>query len=209
MSRWGAIALGMALIAVTCTGCGDDTKSHGEAALKDACEGVLGSGLIKEARASEEFDSLHTADGERSHAAASKSLTKKGHAAYTCLLDDEDSSTSESGALSIKFSPNRGALFPEDQKQSYSAYKAYRLENGMQAISESGSATVYFECRSPYRTSPFPVTGRFQTDLDLSDQAEFQALFSSSRKMVGLLKCENEIKFPDPATMKYLPLKKN
>ncbi|MFG3194509.1 hypothetical protein ACGFYT_00090 [Streptomyces sp. NPDC048208] len=209
MSRYGAVALGLTLMAVACSGCSGETKPHGEAAVKGACEGVLDSGLIKEARAGDEFNSLHTADGERSHAAASKSLTEKGNSAYTCLLDDENSSTSESGALSIKFSPKQGALFPEDQKQSYSAYKAYRINKGMQAISESGSVTIHFECKSPHRMFPLSVTGHFQSDFDLSDQAMFRALFSSSRKMVKLLKCENEIKFPDPAKMKYLPLKKN
>ncbi|MFI8350453.1 hypothetical protein [Streptomyces sp. NPDC085596] len=199
----------MALVALACTGCGGDTKLHGEAALKGACEGVFDSGTINEARKSEEFDSLHVASGPRSHAAAVKSLTGKRHAAYVCLLDDKDSSKYESGALSIKFSPGQGGLFPEDETRSYSTYKAYKLGNGMQATTESGGADVYFPCDSSDRFRPLFVTGTFQSDLDLSNQAKFRTLFQSSRKMVKLLKCENEIKFPDPAKMKYLPLKKN
>ncbi|MYS18331.1 hypothetical protein [Streptomyces sp. SID4982] len=201
---------GMALVTtLACTGCAGDTKPHGEAALKGACEGVLDSETINEARKSEEFDSLHVASGPRSHAAAVKSMTEKRHAAYVCLLDDNDSSKDESGALSIKFSPGQGRLFSEDETRSYSTYKVYKLGNDMQAISESGGADVYFQCDSSDRFRPLFVTGGFQSDLDLSNQAKFRTLFQSSRKMVKLLKCENEIKFPDPATMKYLPLKKN
>ncbi|MFJ8733396.1 hypothetical protein [Streptomyces bauhiniae] len=70
----------------------------------------------------------------------------------------------------------------------------YKLGNGMQAITESGGADVYFQCDSSDRLRPLYVTGTFQSDLDL---------------MVKLLKCENDIKFPDPATMKYLPLQKD
>ncbi|MGW5335620.1 hypothetical protein [Streptomyces bauhiniae] len=210
MTRSGVVALGMALVALACAGCGGgDTKPRGEAALKSGCEGVFDPATIKEARKSEDFDSLHVASGPRSHAAAAKSMTEKNHAAYVCLLDDQDSSTSESGALSIKYSPNQGRLFPEDETRSYSTFKAYKLGNGMQAITESGGADVYFRCELSDRLRPFYVTGAFQSDVDLSSQAKFRTLFRSSRKMVKLLKCENDIKFPDPATMKYLPLQKD
>ncbi|MFF0712650.1 hypothetical protein ACWEVM_30535 [Streptomyces bauhiniae] len=210
MTRAGVVTLGMALVALACTGCGGgDAKPHGEAALKSACEGVFDPGTINEARKSEDFDGLHVASGARSHAAAAKSLTEKRHAAYVCLLDDQDSSTSESGALSIKFSPNQGRLFPEDETRSYSSFKAYKLGNGMQAITESGGADVYFRCDLSDRLRPLYVTGAFQSDLELSSQAKFRTLFQSSRKMVALLKCDNRINFPDPATMKYLPLQKD
>ncbi len=210
MTRSGVVALGMALIALACAGCGGgDAEPRGEAALKKACEGVFDAATINEARKSEDFDSLHVAGGPRSHAAAAKSMTEKRHAAYVCLLDDQNSSKSESGALSITYSPNRGRLFPEDQNQSYSAFKAYKLGNGMQAITEYGGADVYFQCELSDHLRPFYVTGSFQSDLDLSSQAKFRILFQSSRKMVKLLKCENDIKFPDPATMKYLPLQKD
>ncbi|MGW1132991.1 hypothetical protein [Streptomyces griseoluteus] len=210
MTRSGVVALGMALIALACAGCGGgETEPHGEAALKKACEGVFDAATINEARKSEDFDSLHVASGPRSHAAAAKSMTEKRHAAYVCLLDDQNSSKSESGALSITYSPNRGRLFPADQNRSYSAFKAYKLGSGMQAITEYGGADVYFQCELSDRLRPFYVTGSFQSDLDLSSQAKFRTLFQSSRKMVKLLKCENDIKFPDPATMKYLPLKED
>ncbi|MGA5650040.1 hypothetical protein ACPCI1_00090 [Streptomyces seoulensis] len=200
----------MALVTLACAGCGGgDAKPQGEEALKTACEGVLDPGTINEARKSEDFDSLHVASGPRSHAAAVKSLTDEGHSAYVCLLDDQNSSTSEAGALSIKFSPDQGRLFPEDETRSYSAFRAYKLTNGMQAITESGGADVYFPCDLSDRPRPLYVTGSFQSELDLSTQARFRTLFQSSRKMVTLLKCENDIKFPDPATMNSLPLHKD
>lgn len=213
MTRSGVITLGMALVTLACAGCGaGDAKPHGEAALKSACEGVFDTGTINEARKSEDFDSLNVASGPRSHAAAVESLTEKRHAAYVCLLDNQDyqnSSTSEAGALSIKFSPDQGRLFPEDETRSYSSYKVYKLANGMQAITESGGADVYFQCDLSDRLRPLYVTGAFQSDLDLSSQAKFRTLFRSSRKMLALLKCENNIKFPDPTTMKSLPLQKD
>ncbi|MEU6387507.1 hypothetical protein ABZ847_28565 [Streptomyces bauhiniae] len=200
----------MALVALACAGCGGgEAQPQGEMALKTACEGVFDPGTINEARKSEDFDSLHIASGPRSHAAAAKSLTEKRHSAYVCLLDDQDSSTSEGGALSIKFSPDQGRLFPEDETRSYGAFKVYKLTNGMQATTESGGADVYFPCDLPDRSRPLYVTGYFQSDLDLSTQARFRMLFQSSRKMVAILKCENDIKFPAPATMNSLPFQKD
>ncbi|GHF24338.1 hypothetical protein E5082_05325 [Streptomyces griseoluteus] len=209
MSRYSLRAVGAALVVVLCAGCGGNEKPHGEAALKSACEGVFDDGLINEARKSDDFNDLHVASGTRSHAAAVKTMLDEDHAAYACILDDKDSSDSDAGALSIKFTPGMRTLFPEDQNRSYGAYKAYKLGNGMQATIEAGGADVYFECESKDRMRPLTVTGTFHNDFDLSSEARFRPLFRSSLKVAKLLKCENNIKFPDPATMKYLPLQKD
>lgn len=136
-------------------------------------------------------------------------MLDEDHAAYACLIDDKDSSKTDSGALSIKFIPGLGPLFSLDETQSYSGYKAYKLGNGMQATIESDSASVYFQCESKDRMRPLSVTGTIYSDFYISFEARFRPLFRSSLKVAKILKCENEIKFPDPAKMKYLPLKKN
>ncbi|MBV1945439.1 hypothetical protein [Streptomyces sp. BV129] len=209
MSRRILFALGAALAVLACAGCGGDDKPHGEAALKNACEGVFDNGMIAEARKSDDFEELHVADGSRSHASAVKTMLDEDHAAYTCILDDKDSSESDSGALSIKFTPGLGPLFSPDETRSYAGYKASKLGNGIQANIEPESAIVYFQCESKDRMRPLSVTGTFSSDFSLSSEARFRPLFHSSLKVAKLLKCENEIKFPDPATIKYLPPRKN
>ncbi|WP_330235286.1 hypothetical protein [Streptomyces sp. NBC_00566] len=209
MSRHILLTLGAALTVLACAGCSGDTKPHGEAALKGACEGVFDTKMITEARKSDSFDDLHVADGPRSHASAVKTMLDEDHAAYACIVDDKDSPKSDSGALSIKFIPGLGPLFSPGETQSYGGYKSSKLGNGMQAIIEPESASVYFQCDSKDRMRPLSVTATFYSDFSLSPEARFQTLFRSSLKVTKILKCENEIKFPDPATMKYLPLKKN
>ncbi|BDH07433.1 hypothetical protein [Streptomyces seoulensis] len=208
MSRHILLALGAALAVLACAGCGVETKPYGEAALKDACEGVLDTKMIAEARKSDNFGDLHVADGTRSHASAVKTMLEEDHAAYACIVDDKSSSKSDSGALSIKFIPGLGPLFSPDETQSYGGYRSSKLGNGMQAIIEPESASVNFQCASKDWMRPLSVTGKFYSDFPLSSRARFQPLFQSSLKVAKILKCQNAIQFPDPAEMKYLPPKK-
>ncbi|MFJ3664715.1 hypothetical protein ACIPPM_30170 [Streptomyces sp. NPDC090119] len=193
---------------LVCAGCGG-TKPHGEAALKSACEGVFDTKTITEARKGENFDDLHVADGARSHASAVKTMLDEDHAAYACIIDDKDSSKSDAGALSIKFIPGLGPLFSPNETQSYGGYRASKLDNGMQAGAEPNTVSVYFQCKTKDRMRPLSVTGTLYSDVYMDFEVRFRPLFRSSLKVAKLLKCENDIKFPDPAKMKYLPLKKN
>ncbi|MET8690934.1 hypothetical protein ACFTT0_25025 [Streptomyces bauhiniae] len=165
--------------------------------------------MIDEARTSSDFDDLHVAAKSTSHASAAKTLLDEDHAAYACRISRSDSSDSRSDALYIKFTPGLNSLFPEEQEQSYSSHRAYKLGNGMQATMEAGSADVYYPCKVKGTDSPFSVTGSFYSTLDLRPETRFRTLFRSSQEMSKLLNCENDIKFPDPATMKYLPLQKD
>ncbi|MFG3122008.1 hypothetical protein ACGFYO_08395 [Streptomyces sp. NPDC048201] len=209
MKRVGSITLGVALFLLVSTGCGKEGSPHGAEALKTACGDIIDSRTINEARKSADFDDLHVASSSVSHASAAKTLLSQDHAAYTCRISRSDSPESRSDALWVKFTPGLNRLFPEEQDQSYTSYRAYKLGNGMQATMEAGSADVYFMCQAQNGDPDLSVTGSFYTTLELSTESRFRTLFSSSRKMVQLLKCENEIEFPDPAKMKYLPLKKN
>lgn len=209
MSRHILLTLGAALAVLACTGCGGDAEPRGEAALKGACEGVFDTKMIAEARKSDGFDDLHVADGPRSHDSAVKTMLTEDHAAYACIVDDKNSSESDSGALSIKFIPGLGPLFSPSETESYGGYRSSKLGNGIQAIIEPESASVYFQCESKDRMRPLSITATFYSDFSLSSAARFRPLFRSSLKVAKILKCENEIKFPDPAKMKYLPLKKN
>ncbi|MER8028049.1 hypothetical protein ABTZ78_03590 [Streptomyces bauhiniae] len=209
MKRLRVAILGVALTLLTSAGCGAESSPHGADALKTACDGIIGSSTIDEARTSSDFDDLHVASTSTSHANAAKTLLDEDHAAYACRISRNDSSESRSDALYIKFTPGLNHLFPEDQEQSYSSYRAYRLGNGMQATMEAGSADVYFSCRAKGKDSPVSVTGSFYSTLDLRPETRFRTLFRSSQEMSKLLKCENKINFPDPATMKYLPLQKD
>ncbi|WP_329015779.1 hypothetical protein [Streptomyces sp. NBC_01601] len=168
MTRYSLGMACMALVALACTGCGGETKPHGEAALKGACGGVFDSGTINEARKSDSFDDLHVADVPRSHASAVKTMLDEDHAAYACIVDDKDSSKSDSGALSIKFIPGLGPLFSPGETQSYGGYKSSKLGNGMQAIIEPESASVYFQCESKDRMRPLSVTATFYSDFPLT-----------------------------------------
>ncbi|WP_030816825.1 hypothetical protein [Streptomyces sp. NRRL F-2799] len=209
MKRLRLATLGVALTLLTSAGCGTDSAPHGADALKTACDGIIDSGTIDEARTSSDFDDLHAASTSTSHASAAKTLLDEDRAAYACRISRSDSSESRSDALYIKFTPGLNRLFPEDQKQSYSSYRAYKLGSGVQATMEAGSADVYYPCNAKGKDSPFSVTGSFYSTLDLRPETRFRTLFRSSQKMSKLLKCENDIKFPDPATMKYLPLQKD
>ncbi|MGC4994892.1 hypothetical protein [Streptomyces sp. DT195] len=209
MKRVSSVTLAVALLILVSTGCGDEGSPRGAEALKTACSGIIDSSTINEARKSADFDDLHVASSSVSHASAAKTLLAQDHAAYTCRISRSDSPESRSDALWIKFTPGLDRLFPEEQDQSYTSYRAYKLGNGMQATMEAGSADVYFICQARNGDPGFSVTGSLYSTLELSPESRFRALFHSSRKMTKLLKCENEIKFPDPVTMKYLPLKKN
>ncbi|MGA5324075.1 hypothetical protein ACPCIU_26980 [Streptomyces seoulensis] len=200
------VAIGVALTLLTIAGCGADSSPRGADALKTACDGIIDSSTISEARSSSEFDDLHVAPGSASHASAAKTLLNEDHAAYACRISRSDSPESRSDALYIKFTPGLNSLFPKDQEQSYSTYKAYRLGGGMQATTEAGSADIYYPCQAKGKESPLSVTGSFYSTLDLGTETRFRTLFRSAREMSKLLKCENEIKFPDPAQMKSLPL---
>ncbi|MGW4221837.1 hypothetical protein ACWEG1_00090 [Streptomyces bauhiniae] len=209
MKRLRVATLGVALTLLTSAGCGADSSPHGADALKTACDGIIDSGAINEARTSSDFDDLHVAAKSTSHASAAKTLLDEDHAAYACRISRSDSPESRSDAVSIKFTPGLNSLFPEDQEQSYSSYTAYKLGNGMQATMEAGSADVYYPCKVKGKDSSFSVTGSFYSTLDLRPETRFRTLFRSSQEMSKLLKCENNIDFPDPATMKYLPLQKD
>ncbi|MFF9395215.1 hypothetical protein [Streptomyces griseoluteus] len=209
MKRLRVATLGITLTLLTSAGCGADSSPHGAEALKTACDGIIDSSAIDEARTSSDFNDLHVAAKSTSHASAAKTLRDEDHAAYACRISRSDSPESRSDALYIKFMPGLKSLFPEDQEQSYSSYRAYKLGNGIQATMEAGSADVYYPCKTEDRDSSFSVTGSFYSTLDLRPETRFRTLFRSSEKMSKLLKCENDIKFPDPATMKYLPLQKD
>ncbi|RZU44814.1 hypothetical protein EV284_2290 [Streptomyces sp. BK022] len=209
MKRLRVATLGITLTLLTSAGCGADSSPHGAEALKTACDGIIDSSAINEARTSSDFDDLHVSAKSTSHASAAKALLDEDHAAYACRISRSNSPELRSDALYIKFTPGLKSLFPEDQEQSYSSYRAYKLGNGMQATMEAGSADVYYPCQTKNRDSSFSVTGSFFSTLDLSPETRFRTLFRSSEKMSELLKCENDIKFPDPATMKYLPLQKD
>ncbi|MFJ6908541.1 hypothetical protein [Streptomyces griseoluteus] len=209
MKRFRGAILGIALTLLTSAGCGADSSPHGADALKTACDGIIDSSAIDEARTSSDFGDLHVAAKSTSHASAAKTLLDEDHAAYACRISRSGSPESRSDALYVKFTPGLNSLFPEDQEQSYSSYRAYKLGNGIQATMEAGSADVYYLCRTKGRDSSFSVTGSFYSTLDLRAETRFRTLFRSSQKMSELLNCENDIKFPDPATMKYLPLQKD
>ncbi|MGW5048897.1 hypothetical protein [Streptomyces griseoluteus] len=209
MKRIRGATLGIALTLLTSAGCGADSSPHGADALKTACDGIIDADAIDEARVSSDFDDLHVAAKSTSHASAAKTLLDEDHAAYACRISRSDSPESRSDALYIKFTPGLNSLFPKDQQQSYSTYRAYKLGNGIQATMEAGSADVYYLCKTKGRDSSLSVTGSFYSTLDLRPETRFRTLFRSSQKMSKLLKCENDIKFPDPATMKYLPLKED
>ncbi|MFD8261344.1 hypothetical protein ACFV19_20945 [Streptomyces griseoluteus] len=132
----------------------------------------------------------------------------KDHAAYACIIDDEDSSETDSGALSIKFIPGLGPLFSPEETRSYSGYKAYKLGNGMQATIVGDGAEVYFQCELKDRQRPLSVTGNIDSGFYMSFEARFQPLFRSSLKVARSLGCENDINFPNPTKMKPLPLRK-
>jgi hypothetical protein len=199
---------GVAVLALTCAGCGDDAPAHGADALKDACGGVLDSAMIKESSNSDKFDRLRDTSKSESHESAAKTLLEEDHAAYVCEISIDDAPVGGDRGLSLKYIPDGGHLFPENEKRSFSGYKAYALNDGMQALTESGSASVYFPCEVQDREDPVTVTGELDNSLDLSVNTQFRVLFSSSKRMVKLLKCTNPIKFPAPETMKPFPMKK-
>ncbi|WP_158709365.1 MULTISPECIES: hypothetical protein [unclassified Streptomyces] len=209
MIQHRALLAGGMLVLLACTGCGGDESAHGGDALKHACDGVLDSAAIKEASKSDKFSRLHDVSKSESHASAAKTLIKEDHAAFVCDIGIDDAPPGGNHGLSIKFAPNVGHLFSEEENKSYSSYKAYKLGGGSQATIESGSADVYFTCKRSDTTDPMTVTGTLVNDLDLSEEARLRIIFRSSLKMVKLLKCANAIKFPAPETMKPLPMDKD
>ncbi|WP_344608418.1 hypothetical protein [Streptomyces glaucus] len=165
--------------------------------------------MIKEASRSEDFDRIYDAsNSEDSHASAAKTLLMEDRVAYVCEVAIEDAPPSGDKALYIKYTPGQPRLFPEEDKHSYSSYKAYDLGPGMQATIEAGRGDVRFPCNIKDRDS-VSVTGTIYNDLDLSRETRFRILFRSSLKMAKLLKCGNEIKFPASETMKPLPMAEN
>ncbi|MGW2702670.1 hypothetical protein [Streptomyces sp. NPDC001340] len=209
MTRYRLVPVGVALLVFACAACGDQKPPHGADALKEACDGILDSAVIKEARASEKFSRLYDNSKSQSHAAAAKTLLDDERAAYVCRVGVEGAPASEADGLSIKFTPGLESLFPEGENRSFSSYKAYKLGADMQATTEAGSADVYFPCKLQGEGAPVSVTGSLYNDLDLSVEARLKVLFRSSLKMAKLLKCKNTISFPSPEVMKPLPMDKD
>ncbi|MGW7260986.1 hypothetical protein [Streptomyces sp. NPDC054834] len=207
MSRYRVVTLGATLILLACAGCGEDKPPRGADALKNACGGILDSATVKEAQESDNFSRAYdVSTSKESHASAAKTLLDDNHAAYVCRIAIDDAPASGDDALWIKFTPGLDSLFPEEENRSFSSYKAYKLGSGIQATTESGSADVYFPCKSQDEDAPLPVTGSLYNDLDLSVEARFRTLFRSSLKMAKALKCNNKIRFPSPEKMRPLPL---
>ncbi|NEB91829.1 hypothetical protein [Streptomyces bauhiniae] len=206
MKRLRVATLGVAFTLLTSAGCSADSSPHGADAMKTACDGIIDSGAINEARTSSDFDDLHVASDSTSHASAAKTILSEDHAAYACRISRNDSTEPKSDALYIKYTPGLNRLFPADQAQSYSSYRAYKLGSGMQATMEAGGADIYYPCHTKGKDAPFSVTGSFYSTLDLLPETRFRTLFRSTEEMSKLLKCENSIKFPDPEKMKSLPL---
>ncbi|GHE73791.1 hypothetical protein [Streptomyces griseoaurantiacus] len=209
MNRKYLLLAGTAALTLTCAGCGDDAPAHGADALKDACGGVLDRATIKESSGDDKFDRLRDTSKSESHESAAKILLEEDHAAYVCEISIDDAPAGGDRGLSINYIPDGGHLFPENEKRSFSGYKAYALGGGMQATTESGSASVYFPCKVQDREDPVAVTGEIDNDLDLSVDTQFRVLFRSSNRMVELLKCTNAIDFPAPETMKPFPMIKD
>ncbi|MFC9925034.1 hypothetical protein [Streptomyces sp. NPDC127190] len=206
-TKYGACSATAMLLAMVCAACGSDGPSHGAAALKNSCDGVVDAEAIKEARHSENFSRAYDASTtKQSHASAARAVAEETHAAYVCQVRIDGASPSAKNALSIKFEPALQPLFPERQKNSYPSYSAYKLGYGMQATSGAGEADVFFTCQRTGENKPLLVTGILLNDLDLSENTQFRIIFHSAEKMTKLLKCTNKIAFPSAVSMKPLPL---
>lgn len=194
------------LILLCCVGCGEDEPPRGAAAVKDACEGILDEATVKEAAKNDKFHRTYNATGSgESHAAAAKTIVDEDHSAYVCRLAVADAAKTGDDALWVKFTPNLGHLFPEEETRSHGYFKAYKLGPGLQAAIKSTGTDVYFPCNQANRSVPISVTGTLYSDMDLSIESRFRVIFRSATKMVHLLKCTNDIGFPSPDTMKPLP----
>lgn len=199
-------AAGIAIVAAMCVGCGGNEAPHGRAAVEEACDGVIDSAAIAEAERSDRFEQLFAqgAASDDSHSKAAQELMSKNRTAYACELNIDNTTGWDKG-LSIKFTPGPEHLFPENENRSFDSYKAYRLGSGIQATSEAGRVAVFFPCQRQGRADSVHITGTFFNDLDLTVRTQFRVLFRSTTKMIGLLKCKNDIRFPAPQAMKALP----
>lgn len=206
MMRYRILASIATVIAMSCTGCGEDEPPRGAAAMNGACDGVLDGEVVKQAKRSNDFSRIYNSSAsEESHAAASKTMLTEDHVVYVCRLVVDDGSKSGNDALWIRFTPGLDPLFPGEQDRSYGFFDAYKLGSGMQATNKSRSTDIFFPCVRNEQSAPLSVTGTLFNDLNISTEVRFRTLFNSAAKMAHFLKCTNTIKFPPPEAMKPLP----
>ncbi|MFF1959463.1 hypothetical protein ACFVWX_21085 [Streptomyces sp. NPDC058220] len=204
-----ALAAGSVIFAAGCSGSGESpeeppAKNSLLTSLSEICEGIFDSKTVAEVEKSIQVTDVYQGEIDKAEFSSAKVGGKLGRemdagglGTPVCFFDDKLGGKKQ---LEITFGWGFDA-FPSDKDRDGSS-TTYRIG----AEGRPATTTMLVNCQRPDLVEQgeemHPVEATLDDRMGLSTQARITLLHASAQKVLSAMKCQNEIDFPDPASIK-------